>query len=64
MYGINTFYQQFGLNDIIDSIIPWKESEFDGLIKYAKQIRRRYSIFNKVEKDSCISDDESYKWGG
>lgn len=48
-YKINEFFQQIGLKDVFDKIVPWKEEEFDSLIPYAKRIRQRYTIFNTVK---------------
>lgn len=47
-YGINEFFDKIGLRDVFDNIIPWKEEEFNSLIPYAKQIRNRYTVFNKI----------------
>lgn len=45
-YKINEFYQQIGLAEIYEKMVPWKEDEFDSLIPYAKQIRNRFTCFN------------------
>ena len=45
-FKINDFFKQFGLQDIYDKMVPWRECEFDKLIPYAKKIRNRYTIFN------------------
>ena len=47
-YRINDFFLQIGLQDIFDKMIPWKEEEFDLLIPYAKRIRNRFTVFNKL----------------
>lgn len=47
-YMVNDFYNKMGLQDVFDEMIPWKEDEFDGLIPYAKKIRKRYTIFNLI----------------
>jgi glycerol-1-phosphate dehydrogenase [NAD(P)+] len=45
-YMINDFFQQIGLLQVFDKMIPWREEDFDSLIPYAKKIRNRYTIFN------------------
>ena len=45
-YQINDFFQQIGLKDVFEKMIPWGEEEFESLIPYAKHIRNRYTIFN------------------
>lgn len=45
-YKINEFFQQFGLQDVFNAMVPWQEDEFEYLIPYAKQIRNRYTVFN------------------
>lgn len=45
-FGINEFFQQMGLQDIYDKMVPWRDEEFDLLIPYAKKIRSRFTIFN------------------
>lgn len=45
-YQINDYYQQIGLKEIFDRMVPWSEEEFDSLIPYAIKIRKRYTIFN------------------
>lgn len=47
-YKINDFFYQMGLTDILEKMIPWKDDEFDSLIPYAKRIRNRYTVFNKL----------------
>lgn len=47
-YQINVFFQQIGLKEIFDNMVPWSENEFDMLIPYAKKIRNRFTIFNIV----------------
>lgn len=47
-FGINEFFQQMGLQDIYDKMVPWRDEEFDLLIPYAKKIRSRFTIFNKL----------------
>lgn len=48
-YKINDFFQQIGLQEIYEKMIPWKKDEFDVLIPFAKKIRNRYTIFNKFD---------------
>ena len=50
-YSINEFFQQIGLKEVFDKMVPWKEEEFDSLIPYAKRIRKRYTVFNALEVD-------------
>lgn len=45
-YRVNEFYENVGLNNLFKEMIPWSEEEFESLIYYAKQIRKRYTIFN------------------
>ena len=47
-YKINAFFNQIGLQEIFDKMVPWGEDEFDILIPYAKRIRRRYTVFNSI----------------
>ena len=47
-YRVNVFYKKMGLQEIFDEMIPWKEDEFDILIPYAKEIRKRYTILNNI----------------
>ena len=47
-YKINDYFQQIGLKEIFDKIIPWAEDDFDTLIPYAKIIRKRYTVFNTI----------------
>lgn len=47
-YRINEFYQQIGLQDIFDKMVPWQEEDFINLIPYARNIRDRYTIFNTL----------------
>lgn len=46
LYRVNEFYENVGLNNLFNEMIPWSEEEFESLIYYAKQIRKRYTIFN------------------
>lgn len=48
-FKINEYFQQIGLTEVYDKMVPWKEEEFDVLISYAKRIRQRYTIFNTVK---------------
>lgn len=48
-FKINEYFQQIGLTEVYDKMVPWKEEEFDALIPYAKRIRQRYTIFNMVK---------------
>lgn len=48
-YGVNKFYERIGLNEVFYKMVPWSEGEFDSLIPYAKKIRNRYTIFNKIK---------------
>ena len=45
-FQVNEFYSRIGLNKVFETMITWKEEEFDLLIPYAKMIRNRYTIFN------------------
>ena len=45
---LSSFYDKIGLNEIIKENIGFKESEFPTLIPYAKQIRKRFTIFNTL----------------
>lgn len=47
-FKVNDFFQQIGLSEAYDNMIPWKEEDFDSLIPYARKIRNRYTIFNKL----------------
>ena len=47
-FKINDFFQQIGLVDVYDKMVPWMEDEFDSLIPYAKKIRNRYTVFNTI----------------
>lgn len=47
-FKINEFFQQIGLKDIFDKMVPWKEEDFNSLIPYAKKIRNRFTIFNTI----------------
>lgn len=42
------FFDNIGLTRIISESVPWKESDFEGLIPYARKIRNRYTVFNKL----------------
>lgn len=48
-YSINDFYKQIGLQEFFDKMVPWSEEEFDTLIPYAKQIRNRFTVLNKID---------------
>lgn len=48
-FKINMFYQQIGLNEVYDKMVPWNEDEFDSLIPFAKKIRNRYTILNSIK---------------
>ena len=50
-YRINNFFNEIGLQEIFDKMVPWSEDEFDSLIPYAKKIRNRYTVFNVIEND-------------
>lgn len=45
---LNEFYESIGLLKVLNEKIPFSNEEFKMLIPYAKQIRNRYTIFNKV----------------
>lgn len=45
---LKNFYQDIGLTEIFDECVPFSESDFASLIPYAKQIRKRYTIFNTL----------------
>lgn len=47
-YQVNDFFQQIGLKEVFNKIVPWSEEEFDSLIPYARKIRNRYTIFNTL----------------
>lgn len=47
-YKINDFFERIGLQSAFDSIVPWKEDDFNTLIPYAMRIRNRFTIFNKL----------------
>lgn len=48
-FKINEYFQQIGLTEVYDKMVPWKEEEFDALIPYAKRIRQRYTLFNTIK---------------
>lgn len=45
---LSEFYESIGLIDAISDNIPWTDAELFDLIPYAKKIRNRYTIFNKM----------------
>ena len=47
---INSFYKRIGLIDVINHKIGFRDDEFNMLIPYAKKIRKRYTIFNVIDK--------------
>ena len=47
---INSFYKRIGLIDVINHMIGFRDDEFNMLIPYAKKIRKRYTIFNVIDK--------------
>lgn len=47
-FSVNGFFKEIGLQDVFNEMVPWKEEEFDSLIPYAKKIRNRFTIFNKL----------------
>ena len=47
-FNINNFFQQIGLKEVFDKMVPWREGDFDSLIPYAKKIRNRFTIFNTL----------------
>lgn len=47
-FKINEYFQQIGLTEVYDKMVPWKEEEFDSLIPYARKIRNRFTIFNTL----------------
>lgn len=49
-YKINIFFNEMGLQEVFDEMVPWSEDEFDSLIPYAKTIRKRYTILNHLFK--------------
>ena len=48
-YKINVFFQQMGLQDLFDNMIPWEDGDFDELVPYARKIRNRYTVFDKLD---------------
>lgn len=50
IFMVNDFYEKVGLIKIFNEMIPWDENDFEKLIPYAKKIRSRYTIFNKLGK--------------
>lgn len=48
-YQVNTFFQQIGLSDVFNKMVPWNEEEFDLLIPYARRIRKRFTVFNTID---------------
>lgn len=50
-FRINEYFQQIGLQEVFDKMVPWSEEEFDSLIPYAMRIRNRYTVFNVFEND-------------
>ena len=49
-YKINDYFQQMGLKEVFDKMVPWTEEGFDSLIPYAKKIRNRYTVFNAINE--------------
>ena len=47
-FKVNEYYQQIGLTEVYEKMIPWCNQDFDMLIPYAKAIRKRYTIFNTL----------------
>lgn len=47
-YKINDFYERIGLMSVFKKMIPWSGEDFECLISYAKEIRNRYTILNKI----------------
>lgn len=47
-FKINEYFQQIGLTEVFEKMVPWKEEEFDSLIPYARRIRNRFTIFNTL----------------
>ena len=47
-YKVNDFFNEIGLQEVFDKMVPWSEEEFDSLIPYAKKIRNRYTVFNSI----------------
>ena len=47
-FKVNEYYQQIGLTEVYEKMIPWGNQDFDMLIPYAKAIRKRYTIFNTL----------------
>lgn len=47
-YDIIEFFDNMGLKNTFDKMIPWTEDEFEILIPYARRIRNRYTILNAV----------------
>lgn len=44
------FYNRIGLIDIFNKYISWGDGDFKMLVPYAMKIRKRYTIFNTIEK--------------
>lgn len=47
-FRINEFFHHIGLQDVFDKMVPWTEEEFESIIPYARKIRNRYTVFNKL----------------
>lgn len=47
-FRVNDFFNNIGLQEVYEKMIPWAESEFDSLIPYARKIRNRYTVFNTL----------------
>lgn len=45
---LKNFFDGIGLTKVISENIPWKEADFGDLIPYARKIRKRYTVFNKL----------------
>lgn len=45
---LKNFFDGIGLTRVISENVPWKESDFESLIPYARKIRKRYTVFNKL----------------
>lgn len=51
LFKVNDFFNVIGLHELYSKMIPWNDEEFDKLIPYAMQIRKRYTVFNSITKE-------------
>ena len=45
-YNISEYFERMGLDKVIEKQVEWHENEFEQLIPYAIQIRKRFTILN------------------